>query len=108
VRERVTGVITHFKLPPTQTLPFMKANKVIWSGSVALEIAHPGSAVPMDLDLYVPKGTIGVTHDFLSRHTSYERIDERGGLQGFEEPEYTGLPFDTGIFERIHRSPMLT
>ena len=73
---------------------------MVWSGSAVLEIAHPGSAVPNDLDMYVPFGAMEAVHEFLSLHTGYVKVVRRDLDEDTEEGggDYSDLATETGIY----------
>jgi hypothetical protein len=56
---------------PYETLAFMKENKIIISGSVALDLLEPNCVVPNDVDFFVPAGTLDAMEAFLKDRTNF-------------------------------------
>ncbi|KAJ3544802.1 hypothetical protein NMY22_g2651 [Coprinellus aureogranulatus] len=71
VNSQVADCFAPFDLPKDETLAFMREQKAIASGSAVLKILNPNMGRAGDLDLYIPNGTMGAAHAFLTQHHYY-------------------------------------
>jgi hypothetical protein len=76
----------------------MKSDKVVMSGSVALDATVPGLMAPNDVDFFVRSGGVEVIEVFLREHTDYVRVLTAQGLQDSEE-DY--VDEDTGEYDHM-------
>jgi hypothetical protein len=72
IRGRVEILLSKWSFP-RDIFSFMESHNLVFSGSAILALLEPGCFRPNDLDAYVPHGTLGAVHDFLTHHTYYAR-----------------------------------